>query len=62
MFVFVLRAASAIPEIALSQSLAVLYVQLIQEVQQAGKLLLMAVNAQLLIETNRAESLWQLRV
>jgi len=60
MFVFVLRAASAIPEIALSQSLAVLYVQLIQEVQQAGKLLLMA--AQLLIETNRAESLWQLRV
>ena len=60
MFVFVLRAASAIPEIALSQSLAVLYVQLFQEVQQAGKLLLMA--AQLLIETNRAESLWQLRV
>lgn len=60
MFVFVPQAASAISEIALSQSLAVLYIQLILKVQQAGKPLLMA--GQLLIETSSAESLWQLRI
>lgn len=60
MFVFVPQAVSAISEVALSQSLAVLYIQLIQKVQQAGKPLLMA--GKLLIETSSAESLWQLRI